>query len=234
MGKYINIASRCRVLLLKNLAASSLPRISDANRKWFNRFIFCQLGEEDTFLGRHTSIASYFEGREYSKAIKEIMLAADVANQYVDRMKPWALAKNRENDAELHQICSVALNMFRILTVYLKPVLPKLAEKAEQFLGVSPLTWKDANSQNRLLPDGHEINDYEHLMTRLDAKQIDALINANKETLQSSGQPPQTRPTEAMDKKTSTPSISDKNVGGRHRPVRLLSRSRILPRSISG
>ncbi len=63
------------------------------------------------------------------------MLAADVANQYVDRMKPWALAKNRENDAELHEICSVALNMFRILTVYLKPVLPKLAEKAERVSG---------------------------------------------------------------------------------------------------
>jgi len=93
-------------------------------------------------------------------------------------------------------------------------VLPKLAEKAEQFLGVSPLTWKDANSQNRLLPDGHRINNYEHLMTRLDAKQIDALLNANKETLQSSGQPPQTRPTEVMDKNPSTPSISDKNVEG--------------------
>jgi methionyl-tRNA synthetase len=220
VGKYINIASRCSGFITRNFGGKLTATISEGNRRWFNRFIFCQLDEEDTFLGRHTSIASYFEGREYSKAIKEIMLAADVANQYVDRMKPWVLAKNSENDAELHEICSVALNMFRILTVYLKPVLPKLAEQAEQFLAVSPLTWKDANSQNRLLPDGHRINNYEHLMTRLDAKQIDTLINANKETLQPtgvqpSGQPtgqsPQTGQTEAMDKNASSPTDQAKN-----------------------
>ncbi|MDE2367228.1 MAG: methionine--tRNA ligase subunit beta, partial [Betaproteobacteria bacterium] len=211
VGKYINIASRCSGFITKKFGSRLTATISEGNRRWFNRFIFCQLGEEDTFLGRHTSIASYFEGREYSKAIKEIMLAADVANQYVDRMKPWVLAKDSENDAELHEVCSVALNMFRILTVYLKPVLPRLAAEAERFLGVEPLTWKDANSQNRLLSDSHRINDYEHLMTRLDTKQIDALINANKETLQPGGQPPQTGQAQAMDKNSSTSSTPAKN-----------------------
>ena len=139
------------------------------------------------------------------------MLAADVANQYVDRAKPWHLAKNDENDRELHEVCSVALNMFRILTVYLKPVLPKLAAQAEQFLGVSPLIWKDANSQNRLLADGHQINGYKHLMTRLDAKQIEMLINANKESLKPTAQPPQTIQTtqtvQAVEKSPVAPSI---------------------------
>jgi methionyl-tRNA synthetase len=81
--------------------------------------------------------------------------------------------------------------MFRILTVYLKPVLPKLAAEAEEFLRVPPLIWKDANSQNRLLPDGHEISDYQHLMGRLDHAQIEKLIEANKESLQPAKQPGQ-------------------------------------------
>ena len=211
VGKYINIASRCAGFITKKFDGKLTHTISEANRKWFNQFLFCQLGEGDTFLGRHTSIANFYDRREFGKAIKEIMLAADVANQYVDRAKPWHLAKNDENDRELHEVCSVALNMFRILTVYLKPVLPKLAAQAEQFLGVSPLIWKDANSQNRLLADGHQINGYKHLMTRLDAKQIEMLINANKESLKPTAQPPQTIQTtqtvQAVEKSPVAPSI---------------------------
>jgi methionyl-tRNA synthetase len=208
VGKYINIASRCAGFITKKFKGRLTATLSDGNRRWLNQFIFCQLTEEDTFLGRHVAIGNYFENREFSKAIKEIMSAADVANQYVDRMKPWALAKSGENDVELHEVCSLALNMFRILTVYLKPVLPDLASRAEQFLGIEPLTWKDANSQNRLLPDGHLINDYTHLMTRLDAKQIEALIDANKETLQPSGQSPQAGQAQSMDKNGSNGSGS--------------------------
>ena len=166
VGKYINIASRCSGFILRKFGGKLTDVISEGNRRWFNRFLFCQLNEEDTFLGRHVSIAQFYENREFSKAIKEIMLAADVANQYVDRMKPWALAKDSKMDGELHEVCSVALNMFRILTVYLKPVLPKLAAEAEEFLHVGSLTWKDANSRNRLLPEGHQISDYRHLMGR--------------------------------------------------------------------
>jgi methionyl-tRNA synthetase len=209
IGKYINIASRCSGFINRRFDGKLTDDISEANRKWFNQFLFCQLGEGDTFLGRHVSIANFYDRREYGKAIKEIMLAADVANQYVDRMKPWELAKGRENDAELHEVCSVALNMFRILTVYLKPVLPKLAADAERFLGVNPLTWKDANSQNRLLADGHQISDYEHLMTRIDSKQIEKLIKANQESLQPATQSSQiTQDVQIMEKNPSNPTSS--------------------------
>jgi methionyl-tRNA synthetase len=209
IGKYINIASRCSGFINRRFDGKLTDDISEANRKWFNQFLFCQLGEGDTFLGRHVSIANFYDRREYGKAIKEIMLAADVANQYVDRMKPWELAKGRENDAELHEVCSVALNMFRILTVYLKPVLPKLAADAERFLGVNPLTWKDANSQNRLLADGHQISDYEHLMTRIDSKQIEKLIKANQESLRPATQSSQiTQDVQIMEKNPSNPTSS--------------------------
>ena len=219
VGKYVNIASRCSGFISKRFDGKLTDDISEANRKWFNQFLFCQLGEGDTFLGRHVSIANFYDRREYGKAIKEIMLAADVANQYVDRMKPWELAKGRENDAELHEVCSVALNMFRILTVYLKPVLPKLAADAEQFLGVNPLTWKDANSQNRLLADGHQISDYEHLMTRIDSKQIEKLIKANQESLQPVPQSAQiTQDVQIMEKTpsnlTSSSSPDEENLKG--------------------
>jgi methionyl-tRNA synthetase len=190
IGKYVNIASRCAGFIIKKFGGRLTSALSEANRKWFNQFLFCELGEGDTFLGRHVSIAKFYECREYSKAIKEIMAAADVANQYVDRMKPWILAKNSENDKELHEVCSIVLNMFRMLTVYLKPVLPKLASEAERFLGLQALTWKDANSQHRLLPDGHRINEYEHLMTRVELRQIEMLINANKECLESGASTP--------------------------------------------
>ncbi|HEX7233830.1 MAG TPA: methionine--tRNA ligase, partial [Nitrosospira sp.] len=191
VGKYVNIASRCSGFILKKFGGKLTDVISEGNRRWFNRFLFCQLNEEDTFLGRHVSIAQFYESRQFSKAIKEIMLAADVANQYVDRMKPWVLAKDSKMDAELHEVCSLALNMFRILTVYLKPVLPKLVAEAEEFLRVPPLTWKDANSQNRLLPEGHEISDYQHLMGRVEQGQIEQLIEANKKSFQPAKQPGQ-------------------------------------------
>jgi methionyl-tRNA synthetase len=214
VGKYVNIASRCAGFIIKKFDGKLTQTISEANRKWFNQFLFCQLGEGDTFLGRHISIANFYERREFSKAIKEIMQAADVANQYVDRMKPWILAKNRENDRELHEVCSVALNMFRILTVYLKPVLPKLAGNAEQFLGLDTLTWKDANSQNRLLPDGHQINDYEHLMTRIEPLQTDMLVKANKESLQSAVSPSQAVPDVQTMEKSSVVTPSPVEEGG--------------------
>lgn len=211
VGKYVNIASRCSGFILRKFDGKLTDVISEGNRRWFNRFLFCQLNEEDTFLGRHVSIAQFYDNRQFSKAIKEIMLAADVANQYVDRMKPWVLAKDSKMDAELHEVCSLALNMFRILTVYLKPVLPKLAAEAEEFLRVAPLTWKDANSQNRLLPEGHEISDYRHLMGRLDHKQIEQLIEANKESLQPAKQPRQpVQSAEPAESSSSLPSFSKK------------------------
>jgi methionyl-tRNA synthetase len=215
IGKYINIASRCSGFINKRFDGKLTDAISEPNRKWFNQFLFCQLGEGDTFLGRHVSIANFYDRREYGKAIKEIMLAADIANQYVDRMKPWELAKSRKDDAELHEICSVTLNMFRILTIYLKPVLPKLAADAERFLGVNSLTWKDANSQNRLLADGHQINDYKHLITRVDPEQIEKLVKINQESLQPATQPsPITQDVQTMEKNSPTRPQEEENARG--------------------
>jgi len=112
--------------------------------------------------------------------MREIMALTDAANQYVDSVKPWELAKQAGKEVELHAACSNALNLFRLLTVLLKPILPIIADKVEKFLNIAPLTWAD--TQN-LLAAGHGINTYEHLMTRVDPKLIEKLVAANKESL---------------------------------------------------
>jgi methionyl-tRNA synthetase len=119
-----------------------------------------------------------YEKREYLKAAKSIMGLADEANQYVNDMKPWELAKREDESSKtkLHEVCTVSLNLFRLLTLYLKPVLPRLAGNVESFLNIPPLQWPDA--QKLLL--GHSIHPYKHLMTRIEQKQIDAMIEANK------------------------------------------------------
>jgi len=167
VGKYVNIASRAAGFIAKRFngqlapADDSLPAIR-AIREAAPR------------------VAELFEAREFSKAIREIMALTDGANQYVDSVKPWELAKQEGKDSELHAACSNALNLFRLLTVLLKPVLPATAAKVEAFMNLAPLTWADAGT---LLAGGHAINAYSHLMTRVDAKQIEALIEANKQSL---------------------------------------------------
>jgi len=105
---------------------------------------------------------------------------ADQVNQYVDHHQPWKLAKHGGKERELHVVCTMLINAFRLLTLYLKPVLPKLAQRAEEFLNIAPLVWADAG---HLLPPSHLINSYEHLMQRIDAKQIEALVAAYRESL---------------------------------------------------
>jgi methionyl-tRNA synthetase len=106
------------------------------------------------------------------------MALADQANQYVDERKPWELSKKAGSEAELAEVCSTAINLFRILTVYLKPVLPHLALQAEKFLNVPALQWSDAQS---LLPAGHRISEYKHLLARVEEKQLDALFETPEE-----------------------------------------------------
>jgi methionyl-tRNA synthetase len=125
-------------------------------------------------------IAELYEAREFGKAMREIMLLTDAANQYVDSVKPWELAKQEGKEVELHIACSNALNLFRLLTVLLKPILPIVASKVEKFLNIAALAWGDSQS---LLAAGHAINTYEHLMTRIDPKLIEKLVEANKESL---------------------------------------------------
>jgi len=167
VGKYVNIASRSAGFIAKRFngqlapADESLPALR-AIREAAPR------------------IAELYEAREFGKAIREIMALTDGANQYVDSVKPWELAKQEGKDAELHAACSNALNLFRLLTVLLKPILPAVAEKIEAFMHLAPLTWADSQT---LLAAGHAINAYNHLMTRVDPKQIDKLIEANKQSL---------------------------------------------------
>jgi methionyl-tRNA synthetase len=125
-------------------------------------------------------IAAHYEARDYARALRRVMALADQINQYVDKHQPWQLAKQEGQDAKLHEVCSLLINAFRILTIYLKPVLPKLAQRAEEFLNVASLHWADAV---HLLPPAHLINPYEHLMQRIDPKQVEALVAANRESL---------------------------------------------------
>jgi methionyl-tRNA synthetase len=190
IGKYINLASRAAGFISKRFGGKLASSISPVNINYLNRLFSGaggDVGDVHDFrsiarLGRGGSatVAHYYEYRYYAKVLREIMEVADTANKFVDDKKPWGLAKQQGKDEELHEVCTVILNAFKSLTVYLKPVLPKLAEDVEAFFNIPPLKWSDAE---KLLPDGHVINEYKHLMTRVDPKQIDAMIEANKESL---------------------------------------------------
>jgi methionyl-tRNA synthetase len=156
VGKYVNIASRCAVFI---------------NRKFGGKLLAA--GDRFNFASKASAIAALYEAREFGKALREIMALADLANQFVDERKPWDLAKQAGKERELHEVCSSALELFRVLTVYLKPVLPKLAENAERFLNLPALAWGDVARQ---LQEDHRINEYKHLLSRVEEKQLDALF----------------------------------------------------------
>ena len=166
VGKYINIASRTAGFIGKRFDGKLVERIVTSE-------LITQVANAAQ------QIADLFEAREFSKALREIMTLTNLVNQYVDEKKPWELAKNPDASAELHEVCSVSLNLFRLLSIYLKPVLPQVVRQVEAFLAIPPLTWTDAGT----LLLGHAIQPYQHLMTRVDSKQIDALLAANKESL---------------------------------------------------
>ncbi len=165
IGKYVNIASRCANLLKKTFGGvtSNLYRDSTLLHQ---------------FQAANVDIALQYDSRDFGKALREIMRLADIANQYIDEKKPWILAKDATKAVELQEVCSVGINLFRLLTLYLKPVLPSLATNAEKFLGIHPLEWKDASE---LLPAGHVTQPYRHLMTRVENEQLDALFEIDKE-----------------------------------------------------
>ena len=167
VGKYVNIASRSAGFIAKRFNGQLAPAAAD-------------LPAIKAIQEAAPRIAELYEAREFGKAMREIMALTDAANQYVDSVKPWELAKQEGKESELHAACTNALNLFRLLTVLLKPILPVVAGKVEQFMNIAPLAWSDTQS---LLAAGHAINAYEHLMTRVDPKLIDKLIDANKESL---------------------------------------------------
>lgn len=165
VGKVVNIASRCAGFIQQRFAG----------------MLSLQLGETpliDKFIAQADLIATHYEARDYSKAMREIMLLADAANQYIDEKKPWIIAKDVTRNSELQEVCSTALHLFRILVIYLKPVLPLMAAKVESFLNIKPLTWHDLSGTL----SGHTIHTFTPLMTRVEPDKIDALLKASQET----------------------------------------------------
>jgi len=178
VGKYVNIASRCANFIVKRFDGRLRGTMPAAGREQ-DLMAALQAGSGE--------IGPAYEAREFGRAVREIMRLTDLVNQYIDEFKPWELAKQAGQDERLHVVCSAGLQAFRILSVYLKPILPQVVARVEAFLGLgAPLAWND---HARALPDGHRINAYEHLMTRVDRKQIDALVEANKESLQAAPSP---------------------------------------------
>jgi methionyl-tRNA synthetase len=166
VGKVVNIASRCAGFINKKFAG-----------KLANECVEPELYA--TFSEARSRIADMYENREFSHAVREIMTLADHANQYIDTKKPWVLAKQEGKEQEVQDICSVGLNLFRVLVTYLKPVLPKLAEASEAFLNIKPLMWNDVSTPLT----NHSINKFKPLMTRVEKDKVDAMIEASKENL---------------------------------------------------
>ena len=171
VGKFVNIASRTAPFLTRlfDNRLSAQPGSGDAEAKL--------LGE---VRASHDLIKQHYEQREFGKALREVMRLADLANEYLAQTAPWARAKDPALQASVQNICSTSLEVFRLLTIYLKPVLPELAQQVEAFLNIPPLDWSHADERCAL--GGSQINAYAHLMTRVDEKQLDALLDIEKET----------------------------------------------------
>jgi methionyl-tRNA synthetase len=172
IGKYVNIASRCAGFISKKFDGKLASELSGNAQQWIARALTVDGAE------RQASIGANFEAREFGKALREIMEIADVTNQYVDENKPWILAKDPEKSAQLHEVCTTALILFRQLTVMLSPVLPQVAARVAEFLGDERLSWDDTKGDNvyrSML--GRTIGTYSHLMQRVDAKLVENLFD---------------------------------------------------------
>ena len=163
VGKVVNIASRSASFVVKKF-----------DKELSSNCI--EQGLYDEFVAASSEIAGHYEDRNFGQAMRSIMKLADKANQYIDEKKPWQLAKEEGKMQEVHEITSLAINLFRVLMTYLKPVLPEMAEKSEAFLNVDSLNWNDIKSP--LL--GHQINKFKPLMTRIEDEQIEAMIESSK------------------------------------------------------
>ena len=172
IGKYVNIASRCAGFIAKRFDGKLADSVSPLGRDWICKALMHDGAE------RQASVAASFEAREYGRALREIMEIADVINQYVDEHKPWILAKDETKTAELHDVCTTALILFRQLTVMLQPVLPQVAARVAEFLGDAELSWADTHGAavyESML--GRTIGTYTHLMQRVDAKMVENLFD---------------------------------------------------------
>ncbi|OBX87215.1 methionine--tRNA ligase [Moraxella nonliquefaciens] len=189
VGKVVNIASRCAKFINTQFA----NKLSDtcAEPKLVNQFIHA---------GEH--IIKHYEKREFSSAIREIMALADLANQYIDDKKPWAIAKENPNSQEVQDICSVGLNLFHKIMVYLSPVLPTLAEQSRSFLNVETM-----NFDERFNVLTHSINEFKPLLQRIDPKKVQAMVDNSKENLQ----PTDTKKAQKSKKESKPVETTDQN-----------------------
>ena len=167
VGKVVNIASRCASFITKRFDGMLSATIDDQ-----------ALADEVMAAGE--SIAANYESREFSRAMREIMALADKVNEYIAIKEPWQLVKDSSKQQDVHNICSLGINMFRILVIYLKPVLPNLADSTAQFLN-EQLVWQN---HNHLLVD-HKINKFKALLQRVDMDKVNAMIVASKDNLAS-------------------------------------------------
>ncbi len=164
LGKYINIASRTAGFLVKRFEG----RVTDAAMT--HPLL-------ESIANASDSIADLYESREFAKAVRQIMELADLVNAYVDENKPWELAKDPQGSNKLHEVCSVILESFRRLSLYLKPVLPNLVTQVEEFLSIKPMQWHDIRQS---LKSDMAIKPYRHLMTRVEPTQVDTLLKLNR------------------------------------------------------
>jgi methionyl-tRNA synthetase len=161
IGKYVNIASRAAGFIAKRFDGQLGAVSADGDALL------------DHIQSAAPAITELYAEREYGKALREIMQLADRVNAYVDQNKPWELAKQEGMDGRLQDVCTTCIEAFRLISLYLKPVLPALVANVEAFLQIQPLDFADAS---RLLGAGHRIGAYQHLMQRVDIKQLDALF----------------------------------------------------------
>ena len=169
VGKVINIASRCAGFINKGFEGKLSSSLSEP-------ILFKE------FVDKSTAIADKMENREFGHAMREIIGLADKANQYIDEKKPWTLAKQEGQEQQVQDICTMGINLFRVLIIYLKPVLPETAKQAETFLNISPLQWADI--PNPILSQG--INKFKPLMTRVESEKIQSIQEDSIETMSTS------------------------------------------------
>ena len=162
VGKVVNIASRCAGFIHKNFADT----------------LAATPGTDliETFVRKKSLLASYYEAGDFSKVVKEIMLMADQANQYIAEQEPWAKIRQPGNETRVHEVCSDGINMFRIIVAYLKPITPELTENSEAFLNITTLGWDNLDTPL----SKHKINRFKPLLTRAETKQAEAMIAAGK------------------------------------------------------
>jgi len=162
VNKLVNLASRTAGFIAKKYDGKLSVEVSEPT-----------LYEE--FVAAADSIAEQYENREFARAIREIMALADIANKYIDEKAPWALAKVEGKEAEVQAICSMGINLFRVLMTYLKPIMPKLTERSEAFLNET-LTWDSIKTPLA----GHQINNFKALFQRIDPKHVEAMVESSK------------------------------------------------------